>query len=79
MMVPYAGYDPEEGKRGYYPSKRELCGTGYRQRAYTMFRAGSDTHDIAHALDVTEARVLEWINIERSDHRGLPRPYEVFA
>ncbi len=78
-MVPYAGYDPHEGKVGYYPPRSEIYGHGPRQRAYTMFRAGRDTLDIAQAFKVPEARVLEWITVERSDHLGLPRPYGVTA
>lgn len=74
-MIPYAGYDPNEGKPGYYPSRQQLSGTGRRQRAYVMFRAGRDTFDIAEAMKVEEHRVLEWISIERSQHRNRPSPY----
>ena len=75
-MIPYAGFDPQEGKEGYYPSRSELRGTGIRQRAYVMFRAGKDTFDIAETLKVEEHRVLAWISIERSKHLDLPSPYE---
>lgn len=75
-MIPYAGYDPNEGKPGYYPPRHSLFGSGRRQRAYVMFRAGKDTLDIAEALRVEEHRVLAWISVERSKHRNLPSPYE---
>ena len=75
-MIPYAGYDPYEGIEGYYPPKRTLRDIPRRQRAYVMFRAGQDTASIAAYFDVAEARVLEWVNLERSDFLGLPSPYE---
>lgn len=74
-MIPYAGFDPTEDLPGYWPSRKDLMGSGRRQRAYVMFRAGRDTYNIALAIGVDESRVLEWISIERSDRLGLPVPY----
>lgn len=74
-MIPYAGYDPTEGREGYYPSPQAIRDGDMRQRAYVMFRAGRDTLEIAQALGVEEHRVHAWISRERSDHLGLPNPY----
>jgi hypothetical protein len=79
QLIRYAGFDEKEAFPGYYPSRQELRGTGRRQRAYVMFRAGRDTFDIAEAMKVEEHRVLEWISIERSEHKRRPSPYFVGA
>lgn len=74
-LVRFAGYDPNEGKPGYYQRKTVTSGTSRRRRAYNMFLLGSDTFDIAQRMRVNESRVLKWISIERANHKRLPAPY----
>jgi hypothetical protein len=46
------------------------------QRAYSLFRLGHDTHDIARQLSQPESAVLRWITKRRSEEMGLPNPYQ---
>lgn len=71
-MVPYAGYDPKEGKRGYLPAAGTM-----RQKAYAMFLRGKDTADIAKSLKIKEHRAAEMVEAERCERRGLALPGRV--
>ena len=82
-LVRYAGYDEEAEpgvKRPLTPEQLQERAFRRRKRlvirAYTMFKAGKDTADIAVALDRKESTVLRWVSIARSWHKKLPVPYE---
>ena len=62
-LIPYAGKD-EERRAFNQPA-----------RALQMFHNGKDTLDIAKHFGVNEAVALRWISTERSEVRGLPKPY----
>lgn len=67
-MIPFAGYDPTEHAR---PRKGA-------EKAHRLFKAfGWDTMEIARHLDITEAKALRLVTIERSRVDGLPNPYGV--
>lgn len=74
-MTPYAGFDPNEGKSGYYPQLKKSEIQRRRERAYSMFRAGADTFAISEALGISEAKALELVTRERSTRLGLLQPY----
>lgn len=44
--------------------------------ALDLFHAGLNTHQIAEYWNITEAEAERRLNIERSNHKGLPIPYE---
>lgn len=71
-MIPFAGKDPWE---------RPLWGEPHRPRprsaiAYERFELGWDTMMIAQHMNITEAKALKLINIERSKLLSKPSPYE---
>lgn len=66
----------------YVPAPRLIAYAGQTERpkprglsAYSMFRFGYNTLEIANHLGVTEAEALRRINRSRSKKLGLPDPY----
>lgn len=68
MLVPFVGHDAVD-----QPFDRHAA---RRAQAYSRFKSGADTLQIARAFRVREATILKWISIERSRRLGLPDPYE---
>lgn len=66
-MIPYAGKDPTDHLRKY----------GKQATAYELFQLGLDTARIAERLDITEAKALKLVNLERSAILHKPSPYGV--
>lgn len=64
-MIPYAGYDPNEGRRGVTKGVT----------AYELFGLGYDTMRIAKRLGISEAKALKLVNEERSAVLHKRNPY----
>lgn len=43
--------------------------------AYDSFMAGKDTLELSAKYKVSEARMLQWISVERSRRHGIASPY----
>lgn len=72
-LVEYAGFDPDDAiETRLRDLKRQ---NPYAVQAYHRFLGGEDTADLAKAFSVPEARVLEWVNVARSNRLGLRSPY----
>lgn len=71
-MIPFAGHDPNEDSltARYNPEKGAVF-------AYDLFQLGWDTMRIAKRLNITEAKALKLINIERSAMLHKECPYGV--
>jgi len=70
-MIPYAGKDPWERQLWAEPVRRLRSAI-----AYERFELGWDTMMIAQHMNITEAKALKLINIERSKLLSKPSPYE---
>jgi len=71
-VIPYAGKDPWEKQIGGAFVARSKSAI-----AYERFELGWDTLKIAKFMEITEAKALQYITIERSKLLGLPNPYGV--
>ncbi len=76
MLVSYAGQDHDEPPLDVPETKYLQRRSSTRsERAYRMFRAGSDTLEISRVIRYGEATVLRWITVERCKRLGIAQPH----
>jgi len=76
LLVPYAGSEaPAETARQSAQERRLRQHWGHAKRAYVMFKAGRDTHEISLAIGFPERLVSRWITDMREQLGKLPDSY----